>query len=807
VGDSPRFSRTPPPCTGRELALLDTLFESAPLGLAFIDLEFRFVRVNELLADINGISVEAHIGRRVRDVLSTSAMDGLEADWRRILETGEPMLGVAVSGETNAAPGQTRQWLEDWHPVEVDGRRVGILATVREVTIERETAAALRRTEERQRLMQTHANIRMWDWAPSEGRTCFATELRLLDDPGADPTITVEEWRARVHPADVARVESELGAAVAERRTFDIEFRLGRDGGDVRWIEAKGAAVYGTLGEVVRALGVNVDVTQRKVAEQALRESEHRFARLAESGIIGIAITRRDGSVLEANDAYLAMLGYTRADLRAGAVRWGDDPRNAETDARPLAELKSRGVASAWEKEKRRKDGTYMPALVAIATLDGERRIAVVADLSARKQAEAALRQSEEQLRRSQKMEAIGRLAGGVAHDFNNLLSVILSYSELLVEDRAGDVPLLADLGEVIRAARRAAELTRQLLAFSRQQVLLPRLVNLGDVLERMQKMLPRILGEDIELSIIVGSEPCTIHVDPGQIEQVVMNLAVNARDAMPDGGELTIEAGHVVVDGELASARGIVAGPHMVLSVRDTGCGMDAVTQARAFEPFFTTKGPGKGTGLGLSTVLGIVQQSGGTVWLDGNPGSGASFIMYFPPADPALVLERLTEEPSEIMDSRGTETVLLVEDEAAVRALAVKVLRRSGYRVLDAAGPGDALLLWEKHKDEIDLLLTDVVMPKMNGRQLAERLQLERHLLPVLYMSGYTDDTMLRHPVVGSELAFLPKPLTPQALTCKVREVLNACRARAPSALPVGGAETELVARTRDTVRPGRT
>jgi PAS domain S-box-containing protein len=638
------------------LALLDAIFASAPLGLAFIDRDLRYVRVNQLLADMNGVSREAHVGKRPRELLPDVHLDAFEDTWRRILATGEPELGVELSGETAAVPGKRRRWINDCYPVELDGERVGIVAMVRDVTAEREATEVLSRNEERERLMQ------------------------------------------------------------------------------------------------------------------ALRESERRFARLAESGIIGIAITRLDGEVLEANDAYLAMLGYTREDLSAGVIRWRDDPNSTETDGGALEQLTDRGVAAAFEKPKRRKDGTIMPALVAVAMLDAERCITIVADLSARKNAEEALRQSEEQLRQAQKMEAIGLLAGGVAHDFNNLLSVIMSYCELISGEVEGGVR--ADLEEIAKAGRRATELTRQLLAFSRQQVLQPRLVDLAEIVDGLEKMLRRLLGEDIELSIMRDPEPCTIHVDPGQIEQVVMNLAVNARDAMPEGGELTIRSGRI--------------GSQVTLSVRDNGCGMDAATQARVFEPFFTTKEAGKGTGLGLSTVFGIVQQSGGTIAISSQPGAGATFTVLLPPVDPAIALPVAAPPSIESDDTRGTETILLVEDETEVRAVATRILRRSGYTVLEASGPGDALLQWELHGKDVDLLLTDVVMPKMTGRQLADRLHALRPEVPVLYMSGYTDDAMLRQRALSSELAFLPKPFTPEALTRKVREVLGRKRSESRLTAP---------------------
>jgi len=380
----------------------------------------------------------------------------------------------------------------------------------------------------------------------------------------------------------------------------------------------------------------------------------------------------------------------------------------------------------------------------------------------------------EEQFRQSQKMEAVGRLAGGIAHDFNNLLTVIMGYSEIALEGlRQGD-PLRDAIEEIGKASTRAAALTRQLLAFSRRQMLVPAVVDFNALLFEIEKMLSRLIGEDVELTIRPAHGLWAVKVDPGQMEQVVMNLVINARDAMPRGGKLTIETANVELDESYVKLRPEAhAGGHVRVSVSDTGCGMDAATRARAFEPFFTTKSPDQGTGLGLATVYGIVTQSGGHIELYSEPELGTTFKIYIPrDRGGASPLEPRSGPATSV---RGSETVFLVEDEAPVRSLARMVLESNGYHVLEADQPHAALQLFEQLGDPVQLLITDVVMPHMSGRQLAERLQPLRPEMKVLFVSGYTDDAVVRHGILDAGTPFLQKPFTPAALAQKVRAVLD--------------------------------
>ncbi len=413
---------------------------------------------------------------------------------------------------------------------------------------------------------------------------------------------------------------------------------------------------------------------------------------------------------------------------------------------------------------------------------DGEVNIHVIVhDISERKQLEA-------QNRQSQKMEITGQLAGGIAHDFNNLLAVILGCCQCLESEAALDDDSQDLVGEIYKAGNRAATLTRQLLAYSRQQVLKPSVLNLNEVIIETGNMLERLIGEDIAVTSNLFSRLWAVKADAGQIQQVIMNLAVNSRDAMLQGGKLTIETANVELDETYAHAHpDSKSGPHAVLTVSDTGCGMDEQTKSRMFEPFFTTKGVGKGTGLGLATVFGIVKQSGGHVTVDSEPGHGATFRVYLPKVE-----SKVTEstEPQQLTPARGAETLLVVEDEDGVRRLACRILRAQGYTVLEARNGSEALSTFQDHDGVIELVLTDVVMPEMGGRHLHERLLAVNPNLAVLFMSGYTDDAVVRHGVLESETNFIQKPFSYAGLANAVRNVLDQRIWQAPAASSTGSA-----------------
>ena len=526
----------------------------------------------------------------------------------------------------------------------------------------------------------------------------------------------------------------------------------------------------GVAKPVVR--GMATDITERKRAEKALRDTTRRLQLATTSGGIGIWEWDIQANMLHWDDRMFELYGVSKDASPKCIEAW---EKGLHPDDRAAAMEISR-AAIRGEKEYDTEfrvvhpDGTvrFLQAnAVVIRDKDGKplRMIGINRDITRR-------RSLEEQLRQSQKMEAVGRLAGGIAHDFNNLLTVITGYSELLLIQIDDKSPLWKEVEEIKRAGERAAALTQQLLAFSRRQVLQPKVLDLNDVVSHMEKMLRRLIGEDVELRTVLGTGLGSVKADPGQIEQVIVNLVVNARDAMPGGGELTVETSDAKLDKEfLREHPSASEGQYVCLAVSDTGVGMSAEVKGHLFEPFFTTKGKGKGTGLGLSTVYGIVNQSMGHIAVDSEIGRGTTVRVYLPGVEGKA--ERLPEAP--VAGLYGGETVLVVEDEDSVRGIVTRVLAENGYRVLWACDGNEGLRLFEENGEAIDLLVTDVVMPVMGGRELAARLEASRPGLKVLYMSGYTDDAINRHDALESGLSFIQKPFTPDGLLRKVREVLD--------------------------------
>jgi PAS domain S-box-containing protein len=527
------------------------------------------------------------------------------------------------------------------------------------------------------------------------------------------------------------------------------------------------------LGPAVRsALEMRNSRAERAAAEAALRTSEQRFRALVEHSWDAVALFGPDGAILYGSPATTRILGYDLAEFVGRNALDFIHPEDRDFVVGRLTEaMANPGGRVDVAARVRHKDGSWRYLEGILTNLLDDPSVGGIVN----NYRDATERRSlEQQVIQAQKMEAVGRLAGGVAHDFNNILTAIGGYTDLLLEDLPLDDPRRQDVDEIHRAADRAAALTQQLLAFSRRQVLQPKVIDLNALVSNVERLLGRLIGEDVQLATALADDVGRVRVDPGQLEQVIVNLAVNARDAMPGGGRLTIETRNVDLDAAYAAEhRTVVPGPYVVIAVSDTGTGMNADTQSHMFEPFFTTKEVGKGTGLGLATVYGIVKQSGGSIWVYSELGHGTTIKVYLPRVDePPEPLA--APGPSNPESLRGTETILLVEDEPAVRAVARQILARQGYTVLEASD-GPAALAMVGGAGRVDLILTDVVMPGMSGRTLADQLATRWPGVRVLYMSGYTDDAIVRHGMLESGLAYLQKPFRPDALVRKVRELLD--------------------------------
>jgi PAS domain S-box-containing protein len=740
-------------------SLARQIFESAREGVVVLDREGRVRLWNPFMEEIFGIPAAEVHGLLLNERFSSVRASALPDHTLR-----------ALRGETSTTPDfpifarrlRRRVFVAlDFQPLRgANGEAQGVLVFVRDVTTRHAAEEALRRSEERLRLVldATRDGVWEWDFARSEGfwSPRFRELLGIAPDVPVPPP---HEVGVVVHPDDVAAWRAAIQAHLDGGPAFEHEVRLRQPDGSWRWYVDRGCATRDAEGRLVRIVGSIRDISERKAAEDALRRSEAQLRQIFSTEIVGIFVSDQRGRLFEANDAYLRLTGYTREDLEAGLLTWKTmaAPESLDLVARTQEELAERGISTPVEGMILRKDGARVPILAMVSLLDDpEARsegvgVAFVIDLSARKELEA-------ELLHSQKMESLGRLAGGLAHDFNNLLTAILGHLELADGDLAPGSPVRADLRAAHRGAERAAELVRQLLGFARKQRSEPASIDPCELVVSMKRMLYALLRDDVELQIELDRRVGAVRADPAQLEQVLLNLVANARDAMPEGGRVT-----VCVREE--ARRGVAA-----ISVRDTGIGMEPAVRERAFEPFFTTKEPGRGTGLGLASVYGIVKQAGGDVRLESEIGCGSTVTVLLPLSRQAA--DGATPDAAPGV-AAGGERVLVVDDVAVVRRFAARALQAGGFHVLEARDGVEALAVAAAHRGPIHLLLTDVVMPRLAGDALAEKLAQERPGIRLLFMSGHHDGAATAS--ARDRSAFLPKPFTAQELVRAVRGALD--------------------------------
>ena len=732
--------------------------------------------------------VEQMLGYAVEEWLSTPDF------WLSIVhpdDREQAALEVADSFASRDSSTLEFRWIaKDGHPVWVesnyvviksdDGCPVGLRGVTIDISERKRSEEALRQSESELAEAQRLAQIGSWNWDLRKNIMTWSDEHhRIFGVQRGDIDVNHDDVVFDfIHPEDRELVRSMMANTAETREPFSFYYRIVRRDGAERIIQSSGSVESDARGRPIRMFGTAQDVTEPRRIEQELRQSEERYRDLVENAHDIIYEHDLDGYYTSINKVGEEITGYSLEEILQLNLADTVAPAYLEKAQEMFRQKLAGETVTAYELEILSKDGSHVPVEVNTRLVfhDGVPVgvQGIARDSTERKRLEEALHESEEQLRQSQKLEAIGQLAGGVAHDFNNLLTAINGYSALALRRLGDDHPISSYLEEIKKAGDRAANLTRQLLAFGRKQLLQPLAINLNEIVSDMIKLLKRLIGEDVQLVTKTGANLKQIKADPGQLEQVLVNLVVNARDAMPRGGTVTIETANTQLDGAYASRHvGVNPGEYVMLAISDTGTGMDHDTRSRIFEPFFTTKEKGKGTGLGLSTVYGIVKQSGGNVWVYSEPGKGTTFKVYLPQVEDEVPL--LDSKANAIM-RRGSETVLLVEDEDMVRNLASQILEETGYRVLAANGGEEAIQLFNAHKEPIHLMITDVVMPKMSGRDVADRLKQTHPETKVLFMSGYTDEAIVHHGIVDSHIAFIQKPFSEVALSQKIREVLDA-------------------------------
>jgi PAS domain S-box-containing protein len=751
--------------------------EAVANGVVITDAQGTILWVNAAFTRTTGYSSAEAIGQTPRLLKSGEHPAAFYHELWSTIASGQSWSGEMTNRRKDGSIYVEEQTIT---PVpDAAGNPAYFIAVKQDRTLRRRADDALRGSEERYRLLAENSSdvIGLYNLSlnavyvsPSVKQLRGYTPDEVVARPMMDQLTPVSrELAARALQEEM---EIERGGLGDPARSRTLEFEVLCKDGTTVWTESRFNGVRDSNGTLTGMIAVSRDITERRRAEETLRDTSQTLRTIIDASVLAIVALDRDGLVTLWNNAATRLFGWTAEEVVGRPLPIVPEDRRAEFDegrARSFA-----GKDAIYETQRRRKDGSLVDVLrssAAVVDPQGEvvGGMAIFVDITERKQL-------EEQLRQAAKMEGIGRLAGGIAHDFNNLLTVIGGRSYILLSQLPAGHAMRRDLLLIQQTGDRAAALTRQLLAFSRKQTLSPAVIDLNEIVSGMRTLLERVLGEDVDVIMDLDPSLGYVTADPGQLEQVILNMAVNARDAMPEGGQLALETRHVDVDPTYARQKvDLAPGPYEVLSISDTGVGMDAAIVARIFEPFFTTKAVGKGTGLGLATAYGIVKQSGGHITVYSEPGSGTTLRIYLPRTETSESAPVAAEEAAA---RRGTEVVLVAEDDANLRALTRDILASEGYTVLESQDVEDALRIAERQDGTIHLLLTDVVMPHMSGRVLAEGVKRFRPDVTVLYMSGYTDNAIVHHGVLDPETALLQKPFTPAALARKVREVLDQSR-----------------------------
>ncbi|AKU97562.1 sensory box histidine kinase/response regulator [Labilithrix luteola] len=741
---------------------------TTPVGIALVDPKLEFIEVNDAFAALSGRRPEEYRGRPLLEVLPEIGMP-LQRACREVMATRQAVKNLGLS--STKPDGRVSFWLANVTPLaNDDGAIEGVNVTLVEMSGPHTPDEALRRSEVRyRRLVYATAQV-IWT-TDAEGNVVEPIPGWQALTGQSFEDVRGFGWLNAVHPEDRATTLASWHAAVQSRETFECERRIRRKDGEWRHMFARAVPILDEGGRIREWVGADSDITDRKLTELALHQQEEDLRLITEAVPVRIAYVDREERYRFVNAAYEPHMGAIE-DIVGRTV---SEVMGAAGYARLEPHIRAALAGKTVHFDTTIGDGPAMRHL-SVSYVPRFSHEGDVLGFHAISNDVTEQRRLQEQLHHSQKLEAVGRLAGGVAHDFNNLLTVILSYASILEERSFANEASLRDVREIRRAGELATGLTRRLLAFARRDVVNARVLEVNAVVANVEGLLRRVLGEDVKLTVALGPSLPKVCVDSGQLEQVLVNLAVNARDAMPNGGNLTVDTAYISLSAaEAAHVPDATPGPHVVLRVTDNGIGMTPEIQARIFEPFFTTKAAGEGTGLGLSTCYGIVRHAGGHMRVSSLPAHGARFEVWLPAveadANPSTI-------PPRSSVARGNEVVLVVEDEPRIRRLVVRAVREQGYTVLEAGNGVEALRLVETNNGTVDVVVTDVVMPEMGGRELAERIQALWPKIDIIYTSGYAEGTFFEDVASRSDVHFLAKPYLVDTLLDLVRRVLDTRR-----------------------------